>query len=120
MPNGNIRKPKKKESALDELYQKLRLEQAKLFVLMWRLGGYQEDKHPDVVYRDKALDICDNAELTDLKEAKKLKIDIYTHIIDRWYWFEGQQLVQRAKMKRKKLQKKINALKKELKDGRKL
>lgn len=106
----------KKESAFNELYQKLRLEQAKLFVLMWRLGGYQEDKHSDVVYRDNALNICDNAELADLKEAKKLKIDIYTHIIDRWYWFEGQQLVQGTNMRRKKLEQDVKTLKKELKN----
>jgi tetratricopeptide (TPR) repeat protein len=106
----------KKESAFNELYQKLRLEQAKLFILMWKLGGYQEDKHPDVVYRDNALNICDSAELADLKEAKKLKIDIYTHIIDRWYWFEGQQLVQGAKIRRKKLEQDIRSLKKELKN----
>ena len=105
-----------KESAFKELYQKLRLEQAKLFVLMWRLGGYQEDKHPDVVYRDSALNICDRAELADLKEAKKLKIDIYTHIIDRWYWFEGQQLVQGAKIRRKKIEQDVKTLKKELKN----
>ena len=107
---------KKKESGFKELYQKLRLGQAKLYVLMWKLGGYQEDTHPDVVFRDKALDICDKAELTDLKEAKKLKIDIYTQIIDRWYWFEGQQLVQGAKMRRKKLEQELRTLKKELKN----
>ena len=81
---------------------------------MWRLGGYQEDNHPDVVYRDNALNICDSAELADLKETKKLKIDIYTHIIDRWYWFEGQQLVQGTNMRRKKLEQAVRTLKKEL------
>ena len=104
----------KKESALKELYQKLRLEQAKLFVLMWKLGGYQEDKHPDVVYRDSALNICDSAELADVKEAKKLKIDIYNHIIDRWYWFEGQQIVQGTKTRRKELEQDIKTLEKQL------
>jgi tetratricopeptide (TPR) repeat protein len=104
----------KKESVFNELYQKLRLEQAKLFVLMWRLGGYQEDKHPDVVYRDSALNICDRAELADSKEAKKLKIDIYTHIIDRWYWFEGQQVVQGTNVRRKKLEQAVRTLKEEL------
>lgn len=104
----------KNKSALNELYQKLRLEQAELFVLMWKLGGYQEDKHPDVLYRDSALNICDSAELADLKEAKKLKIDIYNHIIDRWYWFEGQQVVQGTKIRRKKLEQDVRTLKKEL------
>jgi tetratricopeptide (TPR) repeat protein len=104
----------KKERAFKELYQKLRLEQARLFVLMWKLGGYQEDRHPDVVYRDSALSICDSAELADLKAAKRLKIDIYTHIIDRWYWFEGQQVVQGTKIRRKKLEQDLKTLKKEL------
>jgi tetratricopeptide (TPR) repeat protein len=110
----------KKESALKELYQKLRLEQARLFVLMWKLGGYQEDRHPDVVYRDSALNICDSAELADVKEAKKLKIDIYTHIIDRWYWFEGQQVVQGKKIRRTELEQDIQALEKELNDQKPL
>jgi tetratricopeptide (TPR) repeat protein len=107
---------KEKESVLLELYQKLRLEQAKLYVLIWKLGGYQEDKHPDVVFRDKALDICDSAELVNIIEAKALKIDIYTHILDRWWWFEGQQVIQGMKQKRKTLEQDVKALKKELKD----
>ncbi len=106
----------KKESALMQLYQKLLLEQAKLYVLMWKLGGYQEDTHPDVVYRDRALNICDSTELANSKEAKTLKIDIYAHILDRWYWFEGQQVVQGTKIRRKTLEQDIKALKKELKD----
>ena len=106
----------KKERAFNALSQKLRLEQAKLFVLIWRLGGYQEDKHPDVVYRDNALNICDRAELADSKEAKKLKIDIYNHIIDRWYWFEGQQVIQGTNMRRKTLEQAVRTLKKELND----
>ncbi|MGI9570522.1 MAG: hypothetical protein ACR2PH_12500, partial [Desulfobulbia bacterium] len=79
-----------KRRLLQDLYQKLHLQQAKLFVLIWRLGGYKEDRHPDVVYRDKALDILNRKELADLKEAKALKISIYNHILDRWHWFEGQ------------------------------
>jgi len=111
---------KNQEDVLAELYQKMRLEQAKLNVLIWKLGGYAEDTHPDVVYRDKALDICDSTAIADLKEAKELKLDLYTHILDRWYWFEGQQVIQGSKLKRKTLEKNINALKKELKDVRKL
>lgn len=106
---------KEKASVLLELYQKLRLEQAKLYVLIWKLGGYREDNHPDVVFRDKALDICDRAELADIKEAKALKIDIYTHILDRWWWFEGQQVIQGTKFRRKTLEQDLKALKKEIK-----
>ena len=102
---------------LQDLYQKLRLQQAKLFVLIWRLGGYKEDNHPDVIYRDKALDITDRKELANLKEAKALKITIYNHILDRWHWFEGQQLIQGKKQKRKALVEKLKALQKELKDA---
>ena len=117
MPADNTRTPKKKESAvLIDLYQKLRLEQAGLYVLIWKLGGYKEDEHPDVVYRDKALDICESEVLSDIKEAKALKAAIYTHILDRWYWFEGQQLVQGAKIRRKKLEQDIRTLKKEFKN----
>jgi hypothetical protein len=109
-----------KKATLGDLYHKLRLQQAKLFVLIWRLGGYREDSHPDVVYRDKALNICNRDELAHLKEAKKLKISIYTHILDRWYWFEGQQVIQGAKQKRKALAEKLRALQKELNDAEKL
>ena len=107
---------KEKKTTLRDLYQKLRLQQAKLFVLIWRLGGYQEDSHPDVVYRDKALNICNRDELAHLKETKELKISIYSHILDRWYWFEGQQVIQGAKQKRKTLVEELRALKKELND----
>ncbi len=106
-----------KRALLQNLYQKLRLQQAKLFVLIWRLGGYREDKHPDVVYRDKALDILDRNELADLKEAKRLKISIYNHILDRWYWFEGQQVIQGANQKRKAMVAELKKLQKELKDA---
>ncbi len=111
---------KSQEDVFAELYQKLRLEQAKLNVLIWKLGGYEEDTHPDVVYRDKALEICDSSNIAHLNEAKEIKLDIYTHILDRWYWFEGQQLIQGLKIKRKTLEKNISSLKKELKDVRKL
>jgi hypothetical protein len=99
-----------KATALTDLYQKLRLEQAKLYVLIWKLGGYEEDEHPDVVYRDKALDIAGSEEISDRKEAKALKARIYTHILDRWHWFEGQQIVQNRKQKRKDVQKKLDTL----------
>jgi hypothetical protein len=102
---------------LQNLYQKLRLQQAKLFVLIWRLGGYKEDRHPDVVYRDKALDILNRDELADLKEAKALKISIYNHILDRWHWFEGQQIIQGIKQNRRSMAKELKALQKELKDA---
>jgi hypothetical protein len=108
---------KEKERYLQDLYQKLRLQQAKLFVLIWRLGGYKEDNHPDVVYRDKALDITDRKALVHLKEAKALKIAIYKHILDRWHWFEGQQLIQGKKQKRKALVERLKALQKELEDA---
>jgi len=111
---------KEKKATLQDLYQKLRLQQAKLFVLIWRLGGYREDSHPDVVYRDKALNICNQDELAHLKEAKKLKISIYTHILDRWYWFEGQQVIQGLRQKRKTLVEELRALQKELNDAKKL
>lgn len=102
-------------AALTDLYQKLRLEQARLFVFIWKLGGYQEDTHPDVAYRDKALDICDSEELSGMKEAKKLKVTIYTHILDRWNWFEGQQIIQGRKHKRKDFQQELETLTGELK-----
>ncbi len=111
---------KEKKIALTDLYQKLRLEQAKLYVLIWKLGGYEEDEHPDVVYRDKALDICESAELVDMKESKVLKAVIYSHILDRWHWIEGRQIVQNHKQKRKDLQKKLDALIQELEKTQKL
>jgi len=88
-----------------------------LFVLIWRLGGYKEDRHPDVVYRDRALDILDRDELADLKEAKALKISIYSHILDRWHWFEGQQVIQGIKRNRRSMVKELKGLQKELKDA---
>jgi len=112
---------KKSESAVfADLFRKLRLEQARLYVLIWKLSGYEEDEHPDVVYRDKALDICDSGELFDMKEAKELKATIYTHIIDRWYWFEGRQIIQNHQIKRKDLQNQLETLFQELKNAEKL
>jgi tetratricopeptide (TPR) repeat protein len=111
---------KDKMAALTDLYQKLRLEQAKLYVLIWKLGGYEEDEHPDVVYRDKALDICESEELVDMKEVKALRAIIYTHILDRWHWIEGRQIVQNHKLKRKDLQKKLESLIRELEKTKKL
>jgi hypothetical protein len=102
---------------LQNLYQKLRLQQAKLLVLIWRLGGYQEDSHPDVAYRDRAMNILDHNELANLMEAKALKISIYNQILDRWHWFEGQQLIQGIKQNRKSIAKELKALQKELKDA---
>ena len=121
MLRDNTPMPRKdKKAALTDLYQKLRLEQAKLYVLIWKLGGYEEDEHPDVVYRDKALDICESEELVDMKEAKALRAVIYTHILDRWHWFEGRQIVQNHKQKRKDLQKKLESLIQELEKTKKL
>jgi hypothetical protein len=110
----------KKKALLQNLYQKLRLQQATLFVLIWRLGGYREDKHPDVVYRDKALEILDREELVNLKEAKALRISIYNHILDRWHWFEGQQAIQGTNQKRKAMVEELKRLQKELKDAQTL
>jgi hypothetical protein len=50
------------------------------------------------------LDNCESEALSDIKEAKALKVTIYTHIFDRWYWFEGRQIIQRHQKKRKNLQ----------------
>ena len=111
---------KDKKAALTDLYRKLRLEQARTYVLIWKLGGYEEDEHPDVVYRDKALDICESEELVDMKEAKALRAAIYTHILDRWHWIEGRQIVQNHKHKRKDLQKKLESLIEELEKIKKL
>ena len=105
---------KDRKTALTDLYQKLRLEQAKTYVLIWRLGGYEEDEHPDIIYRDKALDICDSGELADMKEARALKAAIYTHILDHWNWFEGRQIIQNKLHKRKALQKQLDELNAEL------
>ena len=107
-------KDRDRVSALSDLYRKLRLEQAKIYVLIWKLGGYKEDDHPDVVYRDNALNICESEELADMKEAKALKIDIYSQILDRWHWFEGQQIIQNHKRKRKDLRQKLENLIREL------
>ncbi|UCD77532.1 MAG: hypothetical protein JSW26_19240 [Desulfobacterales bacterium] len=109
-----------KLDVLTDLYQKLRLEQAKLYVFIWQLGGYEEDDHPDVFYRDKALDICESEELASMKEAKALKAVIFTHVLDRWYWFEGQQIIQNRRQKRKDLQKKLDDLTGQLKEAEKL
>ena len=106
-----------KKAFLQNLYQKLRLQQAKLFVLIWRLGGYKEDNHPDVVYRDKALNIINRDELANLKEAKALKISIYNHILDRWHWFEGKQVIQGIKQNRRSMVEELRVLQKELKDA---
>jgi len=112
--------PKEKKALLEDLYQKLRLQQAKLFVLIWRLGGYKEDRHPDVVYRDKALDICSSDELAHLREAKALKIDIYNHILDRWHWLEGTQLIQGTRKNRRSMTEELRALQKEIEAAEKL
>jgi hypothetical protein len=110
---------KERKAFLEDLYQKLRLQQAQLFVMLWRLGGYKENRHPDAVYRDKALDICDSNALAGLKEALALKIDIYNHILDRWYWFEGQQVIQGTRQKRRAIADELKALQKELKAAEK-
>jgi hypothetical protein len=110
----------KSESAgFVDLYRKLRLEQARLYVLVWKLGGYQEDDHPDVTYRDKALDICDSGALFNMKEARELKVAIYTHILDRWYWFEGRQIIQNQLQKRQDLRNQMETLVQELKASEK-
>ena len=101
-------------SEIRDLYQKLRLEQAKVYVLIWRLGGYEEDEHPDVVYRDKALNICESEALAGMKEARELKAVIYTHILDHWNWFEGQQIIQNKLHKRKVFQEQLDLLNAEL------
>ena len=106
-----------KLDALTDLYQKLRLEQAKLYVFIWRLGGYEEDDHPDVYYRDRALNICESEELADMTEAKALEAVIYTYVLDRWYWFEGHQIIQDRRWKRKDFQKKLDDLTRELKEA---
>lgn len=104
-------------AVLKELYRKLRLEQAKLYVFIWKLGGYQEDEQPDVVYRDKALNICDSDELSEMKAAKQLKTSILTQILDRWYWFEGQQIIQGTRRQRQNIQHQLETLQKELEDA---
>jgi hypothetical protein len=105
---------KNEAAVLTDLYRKLRLEQAGLYVLIWKLGGYKEDEHPDVIYRDMALDICENEALADMKEARKLKATIYTHILDRWYWFEGRQIIQGQQKQRGDLQDQLEVLIQEL------
>ena len=108
---------KNEAAALSDLYRKLRLEQARIYVLIWKLGGYEEDDHPDVIYRDKALDICDSKALSDMKEAGQLKVTIYTHILDRWYWFEGRQIIQNQQKKRKELRSQLETLVRELQEA---
>jgi hypothetical protein len=103
-----------KTDEIRNLYQKLRLEQAKTYVLIWRIGGYEEDEHPDIIYRDKALNICESEELADMQEARTLKAVIYTHILDHWNWFEGRQIIQNKLHKRKALQIQLDELNAEL------
>ena len=55
-----------------------------------------------------------------MNEAKALKAVVLTHILDRWYWFEGQQIIQGRKQKRKDLQKQLDTLNRELKEAEKL
>ena len=109
-----------KMDSLTDLYRKLRLEQAELYILIWKLGGYEEDDHPDVAYRDKALDICESEELSAMQEAKMLKAVIYTHILDHWNWFEGQQIIQNQHRKRKDFKKQLDNIVTELKEAEKL
>ena len=90
-----------------------------MYVLIWKLGGYEENEHPDVIYRDRALDICDSPALSGMKQAVELKATIYTHILDRWYWFEGRQIIQNQQKKRKDLQNKLESLIQELQDAEK-
>jgi hypothetical protein len=54
------------------------------------------------------------------KEARELKVAIYTHILDRWYWFEGRQIIQDHQKKRKDLQNQLDSLVQELHDAEKL
>jgi len=111
---------KEQKSVLQNLYRKLRLQQAKVLVLIWRLGGYKEDQHPDVVYRDRALDILNRDELADLKETKELKISIYNQILDRWHWFEGRQRIQGTLKSRRSMVEELRKVQKELKDAESL
>ncbi len=119
---GNALNARRKHADIDEneaviltdLYRKLRLEQAGLYVLIWKLGGYEEDEHPDVIYRDMALDICESEALVDMREAQKLKAAIYTHILDRWYWFEGRQIIQGHQKQREDFQDQLKVLIQEL------
>ncbi|MDJ0819892.1 MAG: hypothetical protein QNJ58_27050 [Desulfobacterales bacterium] len=108
-----------KKENLTDLYRKLRLEQARLYVLIWRLGDYEEDEHPDVVFRDKALDICEIEELADMKEARALKAQIYTRILDRWYWFEGRQIIQNQLRRKRDIRDRLDALNSELRAAEK-
>ncbi len=55
-----------------------------------------------------------------MKASKALRASIYTHILDRWHWIEGRQIIQNHKQKRKDLQKKLESLIQELKKTKKL
>ena len=63
---------------------------------------------------DQALDIIDDEELSGVIEAKALKAIIFTRVLDRWYWFEGRQIIQSRKKKRSELQKQLDTLNLEL------
>ena len=54
-----------------------------------------------------------------MKEAQELKVAIYTHILDRWYWFEGRQIIQNQLHKRKSFQKQLDALNAQLRETEK-
>jgi hypothetical protein len=114
MARQKAEKSPEQKALLQNLYPKLRLQQARLLALIWRLGGYREDQHPDVVYRDKALNILEQEELVNLREAKVLKISIYNHILDRWHWFEGQQVIQGIKQNRKAMVEELKKLQQQL------
>jgi hypothetical protein len=54
-----------------------------------------------------------------MKEARELKVAIYTHILDRWYWFEGRQIIQNQLQKRQDLRNQMETLIQELKASEK-
>jgi hypothetical protein len=55
-----------------------------------------------------------------MKEAKELKATIYTHVLDRWYWFEGRQIIQNHQKNRKDIQNQLETLIQELENAEKL
>ena len=86
--------------ALADIAAKLELERARLLYLMWKIGGFEEDDHPDVRLRDEALGILDSPALSGKKEALALKYDIYYDILLRWHWFEGSEPIRRKMVPR--------------------
>ena len=99
-----------RKGALADIAAKLQLERARLLTLMWEIGGFEEDDHPDVRLRDEALEILDSPALSGMKEALALKYDIYYDILLRWHWFEGLEPIRKRMVPRSSVEAELQKL----------